>query len=170
VARFTLDSATEFLFGKCVDSLAEDLPYPFNHHNQASQSSPSANATFIKSFTAAQEITAYRMRFGDHWPLGSFWRDELKQHMKVVHGYIEPIVADVLSKKRENVVPVEKDEETLLENLVNMTEGEYSSVSKDDAMLTPSPDPIILRDEIMNLLVAGRDTVSPQGPSLLSGC
>ncbi|KAJ2923800.1 hypothetical protein H1R20_g13302, partial [Candolleomyces eurysporus] len=62
--------------------------------------------------------------------------------MKVVHAFIDPIVAVAIDKKKSTVV-VEKDEETLLENLVNSTE-----------------DPIILRDEVMNLLVAGRDTTA----------
>ena len=30
MSRFTLDSATEFLFGNCVESLSAGLPYPRN--------------------------------------------------------------------------------------------------------------------------------------------
>lgn len=77
--------------------------------------------------------------------------------MRVVYELIEPIVEGAVRKKRERATGAgnlkqanldieggEKIEEgTLLENLVNETE-----------------DPEILRDEIMNLLVAGRDTVS----------
>ena len=71
----------------------------------------------------------------------------MKKPMGIVHDFINPIVAQAIQKKRDaetNSKSLEKDpdDETLLENLVNSTE-----------------DPIILRDEIMSLLVAGRDTV-----------
>ena len=87
------------------------------------------------------------MRFGVHWPLAEFWEDKLKKPMGIVHDFINPIVAQAIQKKRDaeaNSKSLEKDpdDETLLENLVNSTE-----------------DPTILRDEIMSLLVAGRDTV-----------
>jgi hypothetical protein len=55
--------------------------------------------------------------------LASFWKDELKDHMRVVHAFIDPIVAAAIDKKKRSTIVVEKDEETLLENLVNSTEG-----------------------------------------------
>lgn len=64
------------------------------------------------------------MRFGDHWPLLSFWKDELKEHMKVVYEFIEPIVASAIKNKEKSPSGTDKDEETLLGNLVNSTEGE----------------------------------------------
>ena len=72
----------------------------------------------------------------------------MKKPMSIVHGFINPIVAQAIKRKRDteaaDLTGLEKDrdDETLLENLVNSTE-----------------DPITLRDEIMSLLVAGRDTV-----------
>lgn len=78
---------------------------------------------FIQAFTAAQDITAFRMRFGEHWPLTAFWNDGLKDHMKVVYEFIDPIVASAIKRKHESVVASEKEDETLLENLVNSTEG-----------------------------------------------
>jgi cytochrome P450 len=68
--------------------------------------------------------------------------------MKVVKDLIEPIVEEAVRKKRQRAVGVgvgkeEDDGGTLLENLVNETD-----------------DLEILRDAIMSLMVAGRDTVS----------
>lgn len=72
--------------------------------------------------------------------------------MRIVKELIEPIVEEAVKKKRERIASsgdgrkrekVEEEEGTLLENLVNETD-----------------DLEILRDEIMSLLVAGRDTVS----------
>jgi len=101
----------------------------------------------VTAFSEAQNTLAFRSGFGVHWPLVEFWEDKLKKPMSVVHDFINPIVAQAIQRKRDaeaNSTCLEKDrdDETLLENLVNSTE-----------------DPITLRDEIMSLLVAGRDTV-----------
>lgn len=142
IARFTLDAATDFLLGSSVDSLSEGLPYPFYHTGEKpSHPKKTSTSQFITSFSAAQDLTYARIRIGDHWPLGSFWKDELKDHMKVVYDFIDPMVAAAVKKKHESVS--DKHDDNLLENLVHSTE-----------------DPIILRDEIMNLLVAGRDTTA----------
>jgi cytochrome P450 len=101
----------------------------------------------VSAFTEAQNIIAFRMRFGLHWPLAEFWEDKLRKPMGVVHDFINPIVAQAIQRKRDGETKLkglerDADDETLLGNLVNSTE-----------------DPITLRDEIMSLLVAGRDTV-----------
>ena len=90
---------------------------------------------------------AFRMRLGVHWPLAEFWEDKLKKPMNVVHDFINPIVTQAIERKRDaeaNSIGLDKDrdDETLLENLVNSTE-----------------DPITLRNEIKSFLVAGRDSV-----------
>ncbi|KAF8164792.1 cytochrome P450, partial [Crassisporium funariophilum] len=147
IARFTLDSATEFLFGNVVNSLSGSLPYPFYVKSSDATCSleehPSSH--FVNAFTEAQVITASRMRFGVHWQLAEFWRNKLNRPMKIVNNFIDPIVAEAIGRKREMEGTLEKDgdNETLLENLVNSTE-----------------DPITLQDEIMSLLVAGRDTTA----------
>ena len=145
VSRFTLDSATEFLFGYDVGSLSGSLPYPYYVTTTGKTSSPSEDhpsSRFVTAFTEAQNILAFRMRFGMHWPLAEFWEDKLKKPIGIVHNFINPIVTQAIKRKRDTEADLEKDDETLLENLVNSTE-----------------DPITLRDEIMSLLVAGRDTV-----------
>jgi len=68
-----------------------------------------------------------RMRFGAHWPLAEFWEDKLKKPMSVVHDFINPIVAQAIQRKRDAEVDSkglekDRDDETLLENLVNSTE------------------------------------------------
>ncbi|TFK35048.1 cytochrome P450 monooxygenase pc-2 [Crucibulum laeve] len=149
VSRFTLDSATEFLFGNDVKSLSAGLPYPHNSsHADTSQFHP-ANE-FAHAFSTAQSLTAWRSRFGVHWPLFEFWEDKMKKHLNVIHSFIDPIVAEAVSNyqslrtaAREKFDTEVRDDQTLLENLVSSTQ-----------------DPIILRDEIMSLLVAGRDTTA----------
>lgn len=96
-----------------------------------------------------------------------FWKDKIKEPMRVVKELIEPIVEEAVKKKRQRIYAAGgskfggkgkgegmgggdmEEEGTLLENLVNETD-----------------DLEILRDEIMSLLVAGRDTVSINSTSI----
>ena len=75
-------------------------------------------------------ITAFRSRFGSHWPLFEFWNDKMKKPMRVVHDFIDPIVAAAISRKKEEMLSpsLDRDDETLLENLVNSTEGPSISI------------------------------------------
>ncbi|CAA7267041.1 unnamed protein product [Cyclocybe aegerita] len=150
-ARFTLDSATEFLFGNDVRSLASRIPYPASSARASPFLSDSEEsieldpaARFAKAFSEAQTVSLSRARLGLHWPLAEFWTDRIVAPMRVVHDMIDPIVAEAIERKHANAEKKAGHEgNTLLEELVNSTE-----------------DPILLRDEIMSLLVAGRDTTA----------
>lgn len=92
----------------------------------------------------------------------AFWKDGLQAHKKVLHGFIDPIVVSAIARKKAGRNVAETGEETLLQNLVNSTEGVLKTsilIKRIPAVFTTAADPILLRDEIMNLLVAGRDTV-----------
>ncbi|KAJ7174420.1 cytochrome P450 [Mycena filopes] len=146
-SRFTLDSATEFLFGRSVDSISAGLPYP--------ESSPLADAPsflnhpsndFVRSFIQSQILTAQRASYGPHWPLLEFWKDRVKPHRKIIDGYIDPILNEALAGKRAGGVDKEKEEgreETFLSDLVKATD-----------------DKEVIRDAIFNILIAGRDTTA----------
>jgi len=127
VAKFTLDSATEFLFGNDVRSLSTPLPYPFYVKDTKPTTSEHPAARFVKAFSEAQGITAKRMMIGSIWPLTEFWHDKLQKPMSIVNGFIDPIVADAIKQKRKAESNAEKprDDETLLEHLVRSTEGRY---------------------------------------------
>jgi hypothetical protein len=137
VSRFTLDSATEFLFGNDVRSLSAGYPYP--------PSSPQARAPpakihpangFAQAFSAAQVVSASRGRWGPHWPAAEFWVDKAGKHMVAVESFITPILKEALVKKRltGNVAQETrgntkdrevKDGETLLDHLVHYTDGNF---------------------------------------------
>ncbi|KAG9317013.1 cytochrome P450 [Chiua virens] len=130
-SRFTLDSATEFLFGKDVRSLSAGINYP-------PSSSLSKDPT-IK--------TANRTNYGSSWRIAEFWKDRVEEHMKVCFEFIDPIVADALAKKHEQKrlgVDVKegagevKEGETLLEHLIKGLSG----------------------TETLNIMIAGRDTTA----------
>ncbi|KAK0455744.1 cytochrome P450 monooxygenase pc-3 [Desarmillaria tabescens] len=147
VGRFTLDSATEFLFGKDVRSLSASLPYPF--FAPLSQSdSESASNEFARAFGEAQLETALRTRFAGYWPLFEFWTDRTKAKMITVRKFLDPILAKAAESAGKRPIGKGKtrevqEGETLLDHLVCYTD-----------------DQNVLRDEIMNLGVAGRDTTA----------
>ncbi|KAK0200214.1 cytochrome P450 [Desarmillaria ectypa] len=149
VARFTLDSATEYLFGKDVNSISAGLPYParsplaVNPHfvNHASN-------VFVKAFAAAQEQSAIRLQIGQYWPIFEFSADAVKPLRQVVNEFVEPLLVEALNRKAKTGKLVEDEKESdenmsLLARLVENTD-----------------DTKVIRDELVNILVAGRDTTA----------
>ncbi|KAF8153753.1 cytochrome P450 monooxygenase pc-1 [Crassisporium funariophilum] len=148
--RFTLDSATDFLFGNCVESLSAGLPYPHNAGYvpplRRTARGDAAN-DFARAFLEAQEAISVRERYGWIWPLVEIFKDQTYEPMKVVNSYVEPIVKDALEKHRRSPKKEKNaevaDGESLLDLLVGVTS-----------------DPKVLKDEIINIMVAGRDTTA----------
>ncbi|EIW81921.1 cytochrome P450 [Coniophora puteana RWD-64-598 SS2] len=153
VSRFTLDSATEFLFGKDLQSLSAGLLYPPNSPLAATSAAKDHPANvFAQAFLESQVATVFRMTYGSAWRLREFWADEVQKHMDVCNAFIEPVVKDALARKREakekGLGQVREkgkvaDEDTLLDYLVNVTE-----------------DDKLIRDETFNIMIAGRDTTA----------
>ncbi|KAH9931765.1 cytochrome P450 monooxygenase pc-3 [Amylocystis lapponica] len=147
ISRFTLDSATEFLFGYCVHSLSAPLPYP---HNAASpvMSDSELNTegnVFSDAFSAAQEAVSARGNLGWFWPLKEIFETSTDKYMAIVDKVLDPILQAALQKKEERMLgekdQEEADDETLLDHLVRFTS-----------------DRTVLHDETLNILLAGRDT------------
>ncbi|KAI1783318.1 cytochrome P450 [Ganoderma leucocontextum] len=150
VSRFTMDSATEFLFGKDVRSLDAPIPYPSTSTRHAVVTTEVHPADrFVRSFQDGLEATAMRGRFLQSYPLFEFWGDKVEKHLGEVHKFIDPIVGAALRRKAERQRAGEdiekdvRDDETLLEHLVKFT---------DDGKM--------LKDETLNILLAGRDTTA----------
>ncbi|KAL4254489.1 cytochrome P450 family protein [Abortiporus biennis] len=145
ILRFTLDSATEFLFGNNVRSLAEPLSYPPTS-SQSQTKSGLANI-FAKEFMLAQFQTVVRGRISTTWPLFEIMEDKVGVHMDAIRSIIQPIIIDALEKKKSHqdsrgeIGAEEVD--TLLNHLVNVTQ-----------------DPQVISDETLNILLAGRDTTA----------
>ncbi|KAJ6589962.1 cytochrome P450 [Mycena vulgaris] len=147
ISRFTIDSATEFLFGECIDSLACTPPYP---HNASAALPPprqspralEANA-FTDAYSEAMLRIAFRQRVGWVWPLFEMFRDKTAAPMEVVTKYIDPIIHAALEKKT---------------SLGGEAKDEDEGASLLDDLLKSTSDPKVLKDEILNILIAGRDT------------
>lgn len=130
VSRFTLDSATEFLFGKDLCSLSAGLPYPPNSNLRADEATQMALPNrFASSFLKAQELSSKRGRYTKAWPLAEFWKGKVDGHVKVMDEFIGPLLEEALTKKVKN--PRRKEDEeldddtTLLEHLVELTDGRH---------------------------------------------
>nr|GAT50104.1 cytochrome P450 [Mycena chlorophos] len=149
VGRFTMDSATEFLFGVCVDSLKANIPYAHDVLYPPPQSaSPQAEAAnlFLKAFGDSMHVVAQRDYLGDIWPLWEILEDKTRKPMEVVSAFIEPIVQAAIAKQRERERAGAKEGE----------EGEAQTLLEE--LLRSTDDPKLLKDETLNILLAGRDT------------
>ena len=87
IARFTLDSASEFLFGVNIGSLSNDLPYPHNAPAKLTSQSNLAD-DFATAFGKAQFVASQRARIGWQWPLYEIFEDKTAKHMEVVNAFL----------------------------------------------------------------------------------
>lgn len=119
---------------------------------------------FARAFSVAQEVLADRSTIGWTWPFLEIFQDKTKPSMKIVDAYLGPILADAVEKAR-NASPMEGKNEidedaTLLDHLVKHTLGEqFSPCHLLILTCVMYLDPVTLHDEVLNILVAGRDTV-----------
>ncbi|KAF7326854.1 Cytochrome P450 monooxygenase [Mycena venus] len=127
VFRFTLDSAAEFLFGVRVDSLRGD----------------GTTDLLGPALSRLQHRMAQRSRTAPIWPLFEMTKDKTREDLKLVHGFIGPIIKAALDKKKSLEKVGDKTNETLLDELVEVTD-----------------DPKLIMDQTLNVLFAGRDTTA----------
>ena len=120
--RFTLDTATEFLFGQDVESLTAGLPYPSTHKGHTRRTHPSDE--FALAFDRAQEYVFPRGLYGRLWPLAEFWKDTVAVERNLTDKFISPLIEAALQKKMNaNGVYELKEGGTLLDHLVHQTDG-----------------------------------------------
>ncbi|KAF2641585.1 cytochrome P450 52A12 [Massarina eburnea CBS 473.64] len=141
--RLTIDSATEFLFGKSADSQLSSLP-----GYEPSRDTPDVNEKdFTASFDAAQQVTGRSGLLGNlYWLMHN---KGFKEDVRRCQSFIDHYVQLALNKEKSTarLTSTGKQKTVLLDGLIESTR-----------------DPIELRDHMMGLLLAGRDTTA----SLLS--
>jgi cytochrome P450 len=139
--RLTIDSATEFLFGESVESQAAAL-----------SGGKIAEDKFPYYFDRGQWYAAQRARFEK-----LFWivnNKESRQIDSFVHTYVDRFVHAALQAVKEGEISPQNEKNNsshyvFLHGLAAVTQ-----------------DPIELRSQLLNILLAGRDTTA----SLLSWC
>lgn len=179
-SKFTLDAATEFLFGQCVHSLEEDLPRPWNQPAQlvtpvASPSEKSgisllptttdsvprtATQAFPSAFTSALHTLAARLRSGALWPLLEITKDSTRRDVGIIRGFVRGIVQRALEKReeRERLGEDATEGNTLLDHLVTVSDGKPATFVQNPT--DHNADITLIQDELVNILIAGRDTTA----------
>ncbi|EIM92719.1 cytochrome P450 monooxygenase pc-2 [Stereum hirsutum FP-91666 SS1] len=159
-SRFTLDTTTEFLFASDVSSLSAGLPYPSAPSSTSELMHPSN--LVAASFAQVQFRVMTRFFFGAWWPLMELWKDQTEDDMKVLMGFVDPILQSAMQKKGESFTDAENDEETFLQHMVKSTDGAAGSLHPfiGHSEANTIADIKVLRDECLNLMTAGRDTTA----------
>ncbi|KAF7349579.1 hypothetical protein MSAN_01683200 [Mycena sanguinolenta] len=152
VSRFAMDSSSEFLFGRNAHTLAAGLPYP---SHVATPANTNASNAFAEAMNQAQLINTHRGALGAAWPVTEFWHDRLAEPIRVVHEFLDPILSEAVARRAAD----SGEKQVAMENHTadrEVQEGE----SLVDHLLHYTQDRTILRDEVLNLSTAGRDTTA----------
>lgn len=130
MSRYTADAATQFLFGQDVKSLSAELPYPSAYRGHTPPRDHPSDK-FTSAFSLAQEYTFPRGFFSKAWRLVEFWEDKVATQMGITNEFIDPLIHAALQKKRDakGVYETNKDDGTLLDHLVQQTDGTGSTLS-----------------------------------------
>ncbi|OJD28967.1 cytochrome p450 [Diplodia corticola] len=147
--RLTLDSATEFLFGESVDSQLASLPNYRGTKGAADVPPERDERMFAFAFDRAQWHLARAGRFGKNYWIAH--TADFKKQCRDVHAFVDYFVQLALSKDASS--PEKRAGAGRKEKYVFL-----------DALAAQTRDPVALRDQLLNILLAGRDTTA----SLLS--
>ncbi|KAJ7923482.1 cytochrome P450 monooxygenase pc-1 [Mycena leptocephala] len=110
IGRFTMDSASEFLFNSCVHSLKANLPYPHNAR---------AAIKFTDAFSDAMVCISQREVLGRIWPLFEIFGDKTAEPMRAISEYLDPVIHAAM----ERSASPGREELSLLDDLLNTTSG-----------------------------------------------
>ncbi len=165
-ARFSIDAASEFLFGKNLETLSASLPVP-----GSTRMGPKGSATedtwgsFVESFEMAQQEITRRARIGYYWPLFELFRDRNREHAHRIREWLDPLVKMALHEKEQSKFygtrsPV--GDKTFLQHLADSTDGEpaLNDTHLRGTLMMIILDPVLVRDQLLSMLLAARDTVS----------
>lgn len=137
--RLTIDTATEFLFGESTNTQVTTLA-----KSQTNSTGRWDERAFAKHFDSVQRHMSSKFRFGDlHWLHNP---KEYQDDIKIINEFISYFV-DLALTKRSEKTHAKGEKYVFLEALAAQTQ-----------------DPVALRAQLLNILLAGRDTTA----SLLS--
>ena len=139
IYRFTMDVSSEFLFGESVNSQSTALHSQDTGNTKDSQK----ELDFSEAISYAQEFITWRIRLGRLQSM--FSSRKFKKACKTVKDFADHFVRIALDPdhKHPPTLPGQKPKYVFLDELVAETR-----------------DPIELRDQVLHIMVAGRDTTS----------
>ncbi|TAQ89571.1 hypothetical protein B7494_g2126 [Chlorociboria aeruginascens] len=137
--RFTMDVSTEFLFGQSVNSQTTAL----QSHDSGNMSDARKEMDFSEAMAFSQEYIFWRFRLSNfYWLVNS---KKFKQACKTVKDFSNQFVQKALDRHDQGI---------------KSTEGKKAKYVLLDSLVEETRDPIELRDQALQLLLAGRDTTS----------
>lgn len=160
-ARFTIDAASEFLFGKNLDTLSGQLPTAGSAALSARSSTDDAWGTFAKAFEAVQRIITVRAQTGIIWPVFELLDDKTTPHVDIIRQWVDPLVRETLEHKAASKragIDEKLEEKTFLRHLADSTDGALW-IGWHRIIAQWRLDVGIIRDQLLNILLAARDTV-----------
>lgn len=130
--RLTMDSATEFLFGESTDSLTRD-----------------SEEGFAAAFNRSQEFIAMRARFGFlvRWFPFLFGESDSTKDQEFVHKFVDYYVEKGCAKRDQMRGQKQSEEKS----------DRYIFI---DELVSQTNDRTRIRSELLNILLAGRDTTA----------
>ncbi|KAI1082569.1 putative cytochrome P450 alkane hydroxylase [Whalleya microplaca] len=134
--RMVLDSNSEYMFGESVGLMSE--------------TASGLATTFHHALDYAQQGTILRLRLGNLMFAHS--DRKFRDSCRTVHAYAEKFVGKALEFRRQQALRA--DEEKAEEGRAREKYVFLNELAKD------TDDPILLRDQIVNMLLAARDTTA----------
>jgi len=138
--QLSMDSATEFLFGESTSCLE-------------SESLEADNGRFAGAFNRSQETMAESFRQGTLGRMLLFHNSQFKGDLKLCHEFVDHFVRKGLEYRKTLDLEKADTEPKMEERYVFLKE-----------LVKRTADPIQIRSELLNVLLAGRDSTA----SLLS--
>lgn len=160
-ARFTIDAASEFLFGKNLDTLSGKLPKAGAACYGRGSSTNDAWGTFARAFEAVQQIITARAQTGIIWPVFELLDDKTTPHVDIIRQWVDPLVRQTLEHKaasKQAGIDGNLEDKTFLQHLADSTDGSLW-VSWFWHFAHMCLDAGVIRDQLLNILLAARDTV-----------
>jgi len=126
-SRFALDAASEFLFGKNLDTLSASLPVAGKTAMGPKGSvTDDAWGSFTRAFETAQINITTRSRLGSIWPLFELLKDKNEEHCRVTREFLDPIVRGAIEEKRRMEkagIDSPVSEKNFMQHLADSTNG-----------------------------------------------
>ena len=157
--QLTFDTTTILLFGRSINSLQAGTT--------TGPTSARREAGFAKAFRDAQDMLYRRERLGS-----AYWLISKKKFEKccaAAHQYIDKAVQEALLAESHNNPELQANEKSLGSNdsrEVTESQDDYQDDQAAnvhcflDALIKETRDPKVLRDQLINIMLAGRDTTA----------
>ncbi|RQM04940.1 hypothetical protein DH86_00004288, partial [Scytalidium sp. 3C] len=146
--RFTMDVSTEFLFGSSVGSQSHVILS--NKSGDGAKIEVKEDLAFVEAMSYTQEFIAWRIRLQTLWWMAN--TKKFRDAEKTCKAYADKFVKLALEKEIKRDGAAEKKPAT--------TPSGHEKFVLLDSMVEDTQDPIELRDQILQILLAGRDTTS----------